>query len=170
MRDLADEKVDLAQARLDGVLLIGGERERGEPRAASFPEQITHRRATFEVAHEHRADLVLGAGSSADELRAAGREPAQQTGLLIADPHARDEIGGQELSEGARVELVVLDLRVTDRPHMHRVGDHDLADERLKDARDLQRVAGALEDHLVLGGETVPEQGQRVRGGAHPPR
>jgi hypothetical protein len=112
VRDLVGEKVDLAQARLDGVLLIGGELERGEPRAASFAEQVAHRRATFEVAHEHRHELVLRAGSGAHQLRAARGEPAQHTGLLIADPHARDEISGEELCEGARVELVVLDLRV----------------------------------------------------------
>ena len=36
---------------------------------------------------------------------------------------------------------------------------NDLADERLQHSGDLERVAGALKDHLVVGRETVTEHG-----------
>ena len=68
----------------------------------------------------------------AHQLRAAGGQPAQQPGLLIGDPDPGDEIGGEQLGERAGVELVVFDLRVADRADLHRVGDHDLGDERLE--------------------------------------
>jgi hypothetical protein len=76
--------------------------------------------------------------------------------------HTRDEIGGEQLGERARVELVVLDLRVADRPDVHRVRDHDLAREWFEHAGDLERVAGALEDHLVVGEQALTENPQRV--------
>ena len=59
-RDLAVEEVDLAQAPVDGLALVGGQLELGQPRAAAAPERVAHRRAALERAHQHRVDLVLG--------------------------------------------------------------------------------------------------------------
>ena len=137
MRDLGSQKVDLTQAGLDGVVLIGRELQLGEPPAALLAEQVSHRRAAFEVAHQHGGDLVLGTSAGAHQLRASGGQAAQHAGLFVADPDARDEISGEQFGQGARVELVVFDLGVADRTDLHRVGDHHLGDERLEDPGDL---------------------------------
>jgi hypothetical protein len=164
VRDLGGEEIDLAQARLDGVALVAGEFELGEPPAAAFTEQVTHRRAAFQVVHEHGGDLVLRAGPLTHQLRPPGGESAQHTRALIADPHPRNEIRGEQLGECASVELVVLDLRVADRADVHRVRDHHLAHERFEHPCDLERVAGALEDHLVVGQQALTEHAQLLRG------
>ena len=45
---------------------------------------------------------------------------------LIADPDRRDQIGGQQIGQHPRVDLVGLDLRVADRAHLLGVREHDL--------------------------------------------
>jgi hypothetical protein len=113
-RDLAVEEVDLAQAPVDGLALVIGQRERGQPRAAASPECVAHRRAALEGAHQHRVDLVLGTGALSDELRAAGQAPAQRPRRLIRQPAAAQQPGGEKPRQRARVAAVGLDLRLGD--------------------------------------------------------
>jgi len=57
--------------------------------------------------------------------------------------------------------------RVLDRL---RVGKHNATDMSLDDPRDRERVPGRLKHHLIIPGETLPEQLERRRRRLDPPR
>lgn len=139
--DLLGEEVDLAQARIDGLPLITRQLERLKPRAAALAEQVTRGRASGEVAHEHRRDLVLHSGALAHQLRAPRGQPPQTPGPLVLDPHGRQHAGLEQLRERPRVEPVALDLCVADRSHLHRVRERDLGHMPVEDSCDRERVA-----------------------------
>ena len=126
-RELLAEEVDLAQAAVERVALVGGQHERRHPLAAGLAEQVADLRARDQVADQDGGHFVLGPGPLADELRAARREPPQRARGLVGDPDLREQVGGQQLGQRARVDAVVLDLRVADRADLHRIGEHDLA-------------------------------------------
>jgi len=75
-RDLGVEEVDLAQAPIDGLALVVGQLELGQPHATAPAEGVAHRRAALERAHQHRVDLVLAARALTHQLRAARQAPA----------------------------------------------------------------------------------------------
>jgi hypothetical protein len=50
-------------------------------------------------------DLVLEARALAHELRAARKPAAQGARLFARQPGAREHAGGQQLRQGARIEL-----------------------------------------------------------------
>ena len=166
-RDLAVEEVDLAQAPVDRLALVGGQFKLGQPHAAAAPEGVAHRRAALERAHQHRVDLVLGARALAHQLRAARQTPAQRARLLVRQPAAAQQPGGEQSRERARVAPVGLDLRLGDRPQLRPGRHHDPRHMRLQSPRDRQRVAGRLQRHLILGGEAVGQDRQPLRAGRH---
>jgi hypothetical protein len=130
--------------------------------AAALAEHVAGRRAAHEVSHEHRRHLVFDTGALAHELRAPGGQPTQHTRALVGDPHPRDQVDRQQLSERAGVKAVVLDLGVADRADLHRVGDHDLGDMRLEDPGDRQRVARGLQHDAIGWRQAAGEQLQRL--------
>jgi hypothetical protein len=67
-------------------------------------------------------------------------------------------IPAEQLGEHLRVDAIVLDLRVRQRPDVARVGDQDRGDVRLEDPSDAQRVAGRLQCHAIIRSEAVREQ------------
>jgi hypothetical protein len=142
--------VELAQAARDGELLIGGQLLDGQPGATLTAEEVAHRRASLEVALQHRRDLVLDLRAALDQAAPPRDQAAQGPHALIADPDPGDQVGGQQLGEHARVELVGLDARVADRPHLLGVREHDLGDVRRNEPCDGERVASRLEHHAVV--------------------
>ena len=166
-RDLAVEEVDLAQAPVDGLALVAGQLERGQPRAAPSPERVAHRWAALERAHQHGMDLVLATRALPDELRAARQAPAQRPRLLVRQPAAVQQPGGEQPRQRARVAAVGLDLRLGDRPQLRPSGDDDSRHVRLQRPRDRQRVAGRLQRHVILGAEAVGQDRQPLRAGRH---
>ena len=90
--------------------------------------------------------------------------------MLVGDPHRVQQTSGEQLGECARIELVALDLRVTDHTHPARVRDDNLTDVRLEHARDRERVAGRLQHDLVIRREALREQLQLVTPGLDPAR
>jgi hypothetical protein len=169
-RDLAVEEVDLAQAPVDGLALVAGQLERGQPHAAASPECVAHRRSALEGAHQHRVDLVLGARALAHELRPARQAPAQRPRLLIRQPAAVQQPGGEQPRQRAGVAPVGFDLRLGDCPeflpgcddHARRVG--------FQHPGDRQRVARRLQRHLIVGSEAVRQDLQPLRGTRHATR
>ncbi len=174
-RDLGVEEVDLAQAPIDGLTLVAGQLELGQPRAAALAEGVGHRRAALEVAHEHRVDLVLGAGALTHELRAASETPAQRPRCLIRQPTPAQQPRGQQPRERARVVAIGLDLGLGDRAQLASCRHDDPRDMRLQQPRDGQRVAGRLQRNLILRAKAVGQDLQALRAagdttrGAHAP-
>jgi hypothetical protein len=166
-RDLGVEEVDLAQASVDGLALIVGQFELGEPRAAALAERVGHRRPALEVAHQHRVDLVLAARALPHELRAARQAPAQRPRGLIGQPTTAQQPRGQKPRERPGVATVGLDLGLGDRAQLgSRRHDH-LRDMRLQRPRDRQRVAGRLERHAIRWAEAVGKDLQPRRAARH---
>ena len=59
--DLVIEEVNLAQAAIDGLALVGWQLDRGQPLASPLAEHVCDGGTTLEVAREHRVALVLRA-------------------------------------------------------------------------------------------------------------
>jgi hypothetical protein len=87
--DLAVEKLDLAQAGRDRLLLIGRQGLGGEPAASASTEEIAHRRLALEVAQQRRVHLVLRARALPDQLRPRRDPAAQDSRVLIRQPDRR---------------------------------------------------------------------------------
>jgi hypothetical protein len=114
--------------------------------------------------------MALQPTGVAHQLRAPRGQAAQQPRALIRNPHPRHEVRGEQLRERARVHLVVLDPGLIDRPQPARVGDHHLADVRLQDLRDRQRVARRLQHDPVIAPKAPREQLQLRPRRLDPPR
>ncbi len=113
-------------------------------------------------------DLVLDLRAPLHQAPAARNQPAHRPGALVAHPHGGDQIGGQQVGQDPRVDLVGLDLRVADRPHLLGVREHDLSHVPLKDPRDGQRVARRLHHHAIIRGEALREQPELLGRRPHP--
>jgi hypothetical protein len=70
-------------------------------------------------------------------------EPLHTTSIL------GQVVGRQQLREDLRVDFVGLDVRLSDRPRLLRVADHDTSDMPLQQPHDRVRVAGRLS--AILG-------------------
>ena len=112
-------------------------------------------------------DLVLAARALPDELRAARQTPAQRARLLIRQPAAAQQPGGEQPRQRARVAPVSLDLRLGDRPQLRPRRDDDPRHVRLQPPRDRQRVARRLQRDLVVGAEAVSQDRKPLRAGRH---
>jgi hypothetical protein len=174
-RDLGAEKVDLAQAAIDSLTLVAGQLELGQPRAAALAKGVGHRRAALEVAHQHRVDLILGAGALTHELRAARQAPAQRPRALVGQPTPTQKARGEQPRQRARVAPVGLDLGLGDRPQLRPGGHDDPRDMRLQPPRDRQRVAGRLQRHVILRANAAGQDRKPLRAAGrttrrtHPP-
>ena len=84
--DLPVEEVDLAQTAGHGLALVGGQRERLEPRSTADPEDVADRRLFLQVAGEHGVELVLCPGALANEGGAAGHPAPQRPRPLPRPP------------------------------------------------------------------------------------
>jgi hypothetical protein len=105
-RHLAVQEGDLAQAALDGDLLIQRELLGGEPLAAALAEQVAGRRTRAQRARDHGVDLVLRAGALTDQLRAPRDPTPQRPRRLIGQPHLIQEARRQQPRQGPRVQRV----------------------------------------------------------------
>jgi len=62
-----------------------------------------------------------------------------------------------ELRQHCRVDFVGLDLCPGDGPNQDRIGDDDSTDKGREQADDRARIAGSLDDDLVIGLEPLGE-------------
>jgi len=157
-------EVELAQQRLDRLALITRKILLGQPGPALDPEQVRERAARDQVAMQDRLHLVLQPGALAHDMRPPGDLPAQRVRRFISDPHTRQIVGGQKLREDPGVDLVGLDLRLRDRPGLHRVGHHHTSHSRLDHPHDRVRVARRLDRDLILRAEAVGEHSEPLAG------
>lgn len=167
---LRGEDIKLPQVAGDRLVLIGGQVQRRDPRAAALAEQVGALRLDMQVALQSREHVRLAAPDRHDDRQPALGQAAQHARLLVRDPHAVEEIRGEQFGERARVELVALDLRVTDRAHPPRIRDDDLSDMRAKHSRDRERVSGRLQHDLVIRRQALREELQLVAPGFDPAR
>ena len=112
--DLLIEELDVAQAGLDGLILDVWQFQSPQPVPAFDPEQVRHRRAALQAAHQHGVQLVLDPGARAYELVAASEAPAHAGDPLGWHPHRLKLAGPQQLGQRARIEPVGLRARLTD--------------------------------------------------------
>jgi hypothetical protein len=76
----------------------------------------------------------------AHQMRPARHLAPARLRVLVGDPHRGQIVGGQQLREDLRIELVGLDLRLGDRARLLRVRDHHARDPALQQPDD--RVRG----------------------------
>ncbi len=117
----------MAEAGVDGLALLQGQLEAGEPVAALDPEQVRARRFALQETLQHGLDLVLSPGARPNELLATREAAAQHPAALIGHPyHIGARVGafanaGEVLVSRTVADLVVgSGLRFTDR------GEHEL--------------------------------------------
>ena len=108
-------------------------------------------------------DLVLDTRPGGDELTATREAAPHHAGALIGHPDRVQRPGRQQLRQRERVEAVGLRARLTNPGIARRHDDHP-GDMRLEDPRDLPRIAGHLQRHLVIGREALREQLQVLCG------
>ena len=155
-------EVELAQQRLDGELLIRRQRLVRQPAPALDPEQIRHRRLRDQVALQDRLYLILDPRPLPDQMRAPSDLPAQRLRVLVGHPHRRQVVSREQLREDRRVDLVGLDLRLGDRPRLHRVRDHHPRHPRGDQLHDRVRVTRRLDRDLIRRQQTVREHPNRL--------
>ena len=168
-RDLAVEEVDLAQAAVEGLAFLDRQLELGQAGAALLAEQVTRLRAALQPPEQDRVDLVLGARARPNQLRAPRQPAPHHSGALVGHPHAVQRPRGQQLRQRPRVQPVGLGPRLADAGVARRDDDHAL-DVRLDDPRDLPRIAGDLQHHLIVRGQALRERLQHLRAGRDPAR
>jgi hypothetical protein len=155
-------EVQLAQQRLHRVLLIGRQCLVGQPAAALDPEHVAERAARDQVAVQDRLNLILQSRALPDQLGAPGDLAAQRLGVLVGDPHRRQIVRGQKFGQHGGVDLVGLDLRLSDRPGLHRIGHDHPRHVRFDHADDRMRVARRLDRDLILRTQPFGEDPQRL--------
>ena len=170
MRELAAQEVQLPQQRRHRRAFVLGERERLQPCPAGLPEQIRHRRARHQVAMQHCLHAVLDFGALLHQMRPRGGHPPQHRGAIVGQPDRRQEVHGKQLREDPRVDLVGLDLRLSDRPRLQRVRHHDAARVLRQQARNRIAVAGRFQRDLVIDGELRSPRSKRLGPAIHPSR
>jgi hypothetical protein len=156
-------EVELAQQRLDRELLVGWQRLVREPAATLDPEQIGDRRLGHQVASQDRLHLVLQPRALPDDVRPPGDLSTQRLRLLVGHPHRRQIVRGQQLRQHPSVDLVGFDLRLGDRPGLHRIGDHHPRDPARDQLRDRVRVSRRLNSDLIARKQAVRERPQPLR-------
>ncbi len=149
--ELVAGEVELAQQRVDAALLISGQRLSGEPATADAAEHVRVRACRHQVARQDGVHLVLEPGPLAHQMGPARHQPAPHPGPLVSHPRLGQEIGREELREDAGVDLVGLDLRLSDRSGLARVRHHNPGHDVAQHHRDRIRVRRCLQGDLVAG-------------------
>jgi hypothetical protein len=163
-------KVQLAQQRVNGQLLVRRQRLVRKPAAALDPEQISRRAPRDQVTVKNRLHPILQAGPLTHDMRAASHLTTQRLCGLVGDPHRRQIVRGQQLRQHLGVNLVGLDLRLGDRAGLLRIGHHHPRHMRLEQPDDRLRVARRLDRDLILRPEAVGKDPQRLVAQRDPPR
>jgi hypothetical protein len=113
-------------------------------------------------------DLVLGRRARLHQLGATREPAAQHLRALVGHPDRVELADGEQLRERAGVEPVGLRARLRDAG-VTWIDHDDPAHVCLQDARDLPRVAGDLQRHLVIDDQAGREHLQRFRRRVHAP-
>jgi hypothetical protein len=155
-------EVELTQQRLHSEVLVGREVLVAEPATALDAEHVRERAALNQVAVKDRLHLILESRALPDQLRAPVHLPPERVRVLISDPHRRQIVRRQQLSQHSGIDLVSLDLRLRDHPGLHRVRHDHPRDMRLDRADDRMRVTSRLDRYLIVRAQAVGEHLHRL--------
>jgi len=109
---------------------------------------------------QDRVHLVLDPRAVPDHLVAPRHEPPPAFGVSIGQPDLGQKVGGPQRRQNTGIDLVGLDVRMGDRLDLQRVGDDHPSDIWREHADHCHRVAGRLDDDLVLFAEAAAERRQ----------
>ena len=150
----APRKSSWRRPGVDRQALVGGQFLGGEPGASRASEEVAHRRASLEVAVQHRRNLILDLRATLDEPAAARDQAAQHAHAFIAAPDQRDEVRGEQVGEHAGVDLVGLHAGMADGLQLARVGECPWSSRRVLMCTTKRAVPFArLQPFLVDGRE-----------------
>ena len=152
----------MAQRAVDRLGLLERQLERAQPLAPLDAEQVRDRRAALQAPHQHRVDLVLRARARAHELLAPRQPTAHHARARIGHPDRFELARRQQPRQRACVEPIGLRARPADPRVVGAHDDHALH-VRLKDPRDLPRVAGHLKRDPIIGARALREQLEPLR-------
>lgn len=93
--------------------------------------------------------LVLDPRPMPHDLVAAGDKSAQPFRGRVRRPDLRQVADCMQARQRRRIDLVGLDMRMGDRLHLQRIGDHHTSDVGCKHAGDRHAVSRRLYDNLV---------------------
>ena len=140
-----------------------------QPLAPLDAEQVSHRRAAHQPAHEHGVDLVLRPRPCAHQLLAPRQAPAQHPAALIRrSTPRRARPPHSSLRQRPRVQPVGLRPRL--RIPVSAGSPPQPGDVRLEDSRDLPRVPRHLQRHPVRSLQARGQHLQRRRRPRDPTR
>lgn len=101
-------------------------------------------------------DEVLQTHTLAYQLSAARDLSSKGKGRLVRDPHFREKAGRVEFGQHSRVYRVSLYLCMRDEPNLLRIGNDDAVDVRCEHLDNGCRIAGCLDDRMVVMRELLP--------------
>ena len=143
------QSVEFAQMPVDRLPFVVGRNLALEPLPPRPIEELGVRTHRNEMSMQDGMNFVLDPRAMANDLIAAGRQPALALSLRIRRPDLRQISGREQARQRPRIDLVGLSVGVGDRLHLQRVGDHDPGRERRENPRRRHRVAARCDDRLV---------------------
>jgi hypothetical protein len=118
-REILGEAVELGEPAVDGDALIVLDRLDAKPGTPLGGEEVAPVRQD-QVRVQDAVDAVLQPRARLDDRRAAGDLSAKTLRRVVRLPDLGQKTGGMQLRKHHGVDLVDLDLRVCDRPHLQR--------------------------------------------------
>ena len=148
------EAVELSQSLFDSKAFIQRQWLLGEPCTPSLSKHIGRRTALDQVRRQDSMDLIFESCALPHDLSSPGDLPAQSLCAFVRHPYLRQEAAREQLRKDRRVDLVGLDPRLGDQPHLQRVRDHDAPYMRLERRCDRRGVGRGLENHIICRPKT----------------
>jgi hypothetical protein len=154
-RQIFSQPVEFAQMPVDSRPFVIGDDLLRQPDPPESAEQLSMRAGRDQMGMQDCVHLVLNPRAVTDDLVASRHEPPQPLGLGVGQPDLRQKVGGPQRGQNSGVDLVGLDVGVSDRLDLQRVGDDHAADIGGQHADHRHRIAGRLDNDLVLLAEAA---------------
>lgn len=166
MSKLGSQPFDLAKRRDHDFSLMDRQLREGllkKPLLPRLAKQIRTGTPGDQIANEDPMDAILEADVVADQPDAVGYALAERLGLRIRHPDFGQPAAGEQADKDLCVDLVRLDLGVSDGPSLQRVGNDNVVNVLLEQLHDRVGIAGCFEDEMIIAAERGREPSERFR-------
>ncbi len=155
-QQLGGESVEFIEVTQHQAFLIDGHGQLFEPGTPLLGEEVAGLTRN-QVGMQDGLNPVLQPSRLRNKLGAFGDAPALGLDRFGRYPDFRQEPRGVQSGENRSIDLVGLDLRPGDGPHLQRVGYDYAMDKRRQKANDDRRVAGGFQHHVVVPAKLFAE-------------
>jgi hypothetical protein len=150
--------IDLTEVTVNRLPLIGRQRLSRQPLLSADTREVAMRTWRDQMRVQDRLDQILESHPLPHKLHSPGDLSSQRQSLYVRHPDLRQEAARLELCQNRSIARIGLDLCMSDRPHLLRIGDHDAVDMRRQQISDGRRIAGCLDYRMVVMGEFFPRK------------